>query len=479
MGKSRRFRLSATLESSAQVHKELATTVRNRYLNHEIDKKTKQEKSLQNLKHLTQWFEGSRLTVQPKKLHAFLEFSFTKISKMIAQSSHHEDVKQELQARAILRMNHQLESIRRVLAGDFRPSNTGRDERLHTLLTQMKRELRSFLLYDGEPLVSLDIRSSQPYFFTALLSKKFYIMGERQIHGWKSLVSGLATSSQPLPSTSNTNTNIYSTIFPGASKLSKKQLFMKCVFPLISWSEGFYKDFSRRINGNEPTPAEVDRIKKKSMWLFFEPKGRKFHSSEFKDFTAFYPIEAGVIQGIHSVKPGLLPLLLQRLEARVLLYDITKTITSRLPAAPLFTIHDSILTTPKYASQVKEIMITELTTYIGVAPGIKEEHKTDKSEFASSIDEEGVIGTRTGVDSFAERTFKSIEDSYKKAERQARKRGEKPYSFAHVELGEPLLWEPPSNDGRTMFSPRHFNLERALRTLGFSEALEEYPSDES
>ena len=43
--------------------------------------------------------------------------------------------------------------------------------RLHTLLTCLKSPLRAFLSYEGKPLVSVDIKNSQPLFSNALLNE--------------------------------------------------------------------------------------------------------------------------------------------------------------------------------------------------------------------------------------------------------------------------------------------------------------------
>jgi hypothetical protein len=46
--------------------------------------------------------------------------------------------------------------------------------RLHSPLTQMKKEFRYFLSYEGEKLVSLDLRNSQPFLSTVLLDPDFW-----------------------------------------------------------------------------------------------------------------------------------------------------------------------------------------------------------------------------------------------------------------------------------------------------------------
>lgn len=46
--------------------------------------------------------------------------------------------------------------------------------RLHGMFTYRKKELRNFITYNGQKLVSIDIKNSQPYFSTLLLQPEFW-----------------------------------------------------------------------------------------------------------------------------------------------------------------------------------------------------------------------------------------------------------------------------------------------------------------
>jgi hypothetical protein len=46
--------------------------------------------------------------------------------------------------------------------------------RMHTVLTNMKSDLRNLITYQGKPMVSVDIANSQPYLATLLFTKQFY-----------------------------------------------------------------------------------------------------------------------------------------------------------------------------------------------------------------------------------------------------------------------------------------------------------------
>jgi predicted GIY-YIG superfamily endonuclease len=68
-------------------------------------------------------------------------------------------------------------SVGAIQSGIWRFKVSGEGKRLYTNLTNLKRELRQFLRYDGKELVELDIKSSQPYFFIKLIVVWFIFLG--------------------------------------------------------------------------------------------------------------------------------------------------------------------------------------------------------------------------------------------------------------------------------------------------------------
>jgi len=66
-------------------------------------------------------------------------------------------------------------SLRKIQALAFNLSRDNWGNRVYTPLTSLKRELKPCLRYNGQPLVSLDLKSSQPFLIaTCLLNPHFY-----------------------------------------------------------------------------------------------------------------------------------------------------------------------------------------------------------------------------------------------------------------------------------------------------------------
>jgi hypothetical protein len=65
-----------------------------------------------------------------------------------------------------------------------------------------------------------------------------------------------------------------------------------------------------------------------------------------------------------------LPRLLQRIESHLILKVITKSIARQNPKVPIFTIHDSIITTTGYEGFVKDILNEEMKRAISWPPNV-------------------------------------------------------------------------------------------------------------
>jgi hypothetical protein len=74
-----------------------------------------------------------------------------------------------------------------------------------------------------------------------------------------------------------------------------------------------------------------------------------------------------------------LPILLQQIESHLVLRVITKRIARENPCIPLFTIHDSIVTTTGNEKYVQGIVIQELEKAIGFAPQLRVERWTPEN----------------------------------------------------------------------------------------------------
>lgn len=67
-----------------------------------------------------------------------------------------------------------LYNINSIAIGDYKVSIDTHVHRLHSSITNIQKDYRNFLTYDGQELASIDIKNSQPYLACALLNSMFW-----------------------------------------------------------------------------------------------------------------------------------------------------------------------------------------------------------------------------------------------------------------------------------------------------------------
>jgi len=146
-------------------------------------------------------------------------------------------------------------------------------------------------------------------------------------------------------------------------------------------------------------------------------------------------------------KPNL-PTLLQSIEAKVMLSYISKEITLKWPAAPVFTVHDCVMTTAEYVENVKEVMEKHLYNLTSIVPQLSIERTkcgtsantadtTDHLQTADQMDEVTMTNTATALDLQTVRCNFNID---KKAKRKRMAKGKEYYEKQLNELlNQPVL----------------------------------------
>jgi HNH endonuclease/NUMOD4 motif len=216
--------------------------------------------------------------------------------------------------------------------------------------------------FRGKGLVSIDIKNSQPYFsillhqpafWEAIRAKKYRIRGIKEIEGidkvdTDDIIMLLKTS----------ETQSYQGL--------QIQNFLRLVVEgkLYEYiQENFCQIFPDRFNSRENTKKEVMRIfysdPRKENIPFYEP---------CKKFERHFPVTYQLFKAIKANDYTLLPVLLQRIESFIVIDTICKQINKNHPEIPLFTIHDSIVTTEDNKDVAEAIMREELKAFVGHEP---------------------------------------------------------------------------------------------------------------
>lgn len=243
---------------------------------------------------------------------------------------------------------------------------SGEGNRFYSVITNMKKEIRSFIKYDGKELVDVDIKNSQPFLSMALLNTKFW-EGKKTLK----LEKGLKEISKELYGRIDNREyeniitllkNLEMQAPKGLQDFKYCQLVTGgCFYEYIQ--EHFCKLYPYRFNTREMTKKEVMRI------LFYNPKYKatKFYKP-CETFENHFKEVSNIFDSIKKKNYKNLPLILQRVESYLVIDKACKLINCCYPDIPIFTIHDNIITTKGNEGVVKNILRNEIEKYIGIAP---------------------------------------------------------------------------------------------------------------
>lgn len=252
----------------------------------------------------------------------------------------------------IIKYNYNLESIDCIHVGHYRFYQDETSGRIHTVLTNMKREVRQFVKYRGESLINLDFKNSQPFISSVLFNEDFYTNNIEK--GYKGLGSNkLATFSD----CNNCNDYISEDVAE----------YIELVI-----NGGFYEKYQSITGIKDRTEAKVDCLK-----LMYssdvDKKGKERLSKSKKQFIKHFPNVYDKFRCMKKDNHKHFAILMQSLESSLFIGRICSRIRLERPELALFTLHDSIMVTKGAADYIKNVMIEETEIMLGIKPTISVE----------------------------------------------------------------------------------------------------------
>ena len=279
--------------------------------------------------------------------------------------------------------------------------------RVHSSLTRCSKRIRPALRVSGESLVMLDIANSQPLFLSLLIinfrrqgNKTFgYVTfaknSTNQYRDIDKIIEETISSSTSIQE-SLTTPSIYTVYTTSNESNTEEQLLTQQdirttgVLPqVISVNRDFLASDEQyfvticeqgklyRTLKEEMEEQEMPLLHRVKNELFKVLFGSNHLKSRMKDvFKELFPSVAEVIR-VHKTKDyRFLPRLLQNIEANFIINTVCRRIMLEMPEVPVFTIHDSILTTRPYVEAIRQIMIDEFAR-LGLTPTL---HQKDYGE---------------------------------------------------------------------------------------------------
>lgn len=226
---------------------------------------------------------------------------------------------------------------------NFYRDNTSK--RLHTNITNIKNTLYQTT---KTKLVEIDIKNSQPYFLSILLSKisKCNTVEDREIEDAMSLINSTTNKGNhtSLLSLIQSFTFTYSTILISNSHIFKSELN---TFTHLVTKGIFYDYFISKFN------VTRDEVKVLMFEILFS-KNSSYRQNK-KMFIAEFPMINQIIESIKFTEHSYLAIILQSLESYVMIDVLCKRLVDVENIIPI-TKHDSVAVDPIYTDVVYSIV---------------------------------------------------------------------------------------------------------------------------
>lgn len=302
----------------------------------------------------------------------------------------------------------------------YASKNNHSDGRLHTNLSNFPKILRPFLKYDGENLVSYDLKSSQPFFLIALIEKIRVLTGSHfgsAIGNDKILekIRGIMRLNDKKNKENNSyilqslrevlNSSGFTEEFDKFKMMYQNDIYNELGNVLIKkedeesyhavdddYNQIFNKDgepkwlrkkeieYKCRFSGKTkvtkvPVLFDCKRDMMKVVVLNILYGGIKKKSPEYKTFDTVFPLISQILSIFKKEDKKVLPKILQQIESECILDVVSKKLAERYPDMPMWTIHDSIITTESYANtlHLKTEIQAFVKEYCNVLPLVEEE----------------------------------------------------------------------------------------------------------
>lgn len=237
--------------------------------------------------------------------------------------------------------------------------------RLHSAITNIQKDYRNFLKYDGQELIATDISNSQPFLLCILFNPDFWD---------KDSDAYINIGHLPVNIQSRFSDELLDEIKTYVASIPEDS---KSEYIIKASSGEVYEFMMDKANGQYPGCCKDKKDAKIMMLTAFFSSNRFLNQKGAhlkKVFSETFPEIYELIKMSKVNDKSDFACLLQAVESEIILHRCCKRIWDEGGhRVPVFTIHDSIATTAENVKFVRNIMDEELTRAAGVHPHFKTE----------------------------------------------------------------------------------------------------------
>lgn len=313
-------------------------------------------------KHLLKWFNDD--------LEIDLEGAITYVNDL----SYYEGEIFDLTHKKV-HWNHQISTLHH--KAFYATRNEESDFRLHTVLTNLKKIFKPFVTYKGQELVGYDLKNSQPFFLIFLIDS-IIINNDRISNILSRIYTNKVNNTFMLQ---NLREHLSTEGFQKEYEIFKAWVLNGQIYEsmetVIKHEKRLGSYFANKYNARKKVTEikKVDNVralmKGVIFTLFFS--GINTRNSNYKTFKEAFPNLIGLIEVFKMENNAHFSKLLQNIESACIIDFVSKRIANEYPEMPLFSIHDSLSTTEKYAHILEDLMPKYVFEYTGLMPKIEKE----------------------------------------------------------------------------------------------------------
>ncbi len=238
--------------------------------------------------------------------------------------------------------------------------------RLYSSLTSLMSPLRSYLTYDNQELCSIDLKNSQAFHFSHILTETFW-------HG-KPLKASLQTLQDNIDIAGERS---YYKLFQNNGMLKEIRKIIRQSpedierFKSLTIAGELYQFLSNAIT-EKGLKRNLTKEASKQRFIQFlncdHSKKDKGHYADYRAFEELFPNVVAVMEAMKSHYYTDISFILQRLEAKMLLHYFSSSFAKKYPEIPLFSVHDSIITLKQYKQEAISQIEETYNDVFGFAP---------------------------------------------------------------------------------------------------------------
>ena len=265
---------------------------------------------------------------------------------------------EEANAKAEGRRTFSLAEVEKIQSGEIFIKCNKTNGRLDSNFTRLPSELLQHLSINGNPLVEIDIKNSQPFFAACLLNPTPEI--EKLMMRY--LGKNITMLAKSLQLANNEDVKLYTSLVTTGN---------------------FYEPFlMEKFKENGINVKNRDELKKHLFIVFFGKLNAYKYNPAARLFKSLFPNVQKLFDAIKKDEYNQLAIILQRIESYSLLDRVAQKILADLPGLPFLTRHDSILpsgifVTSDTAEKVKSILLETIKEVTGLMPMARIKNNTE------------------------------------------------------------------------------------------------------